>query len=370
MPVGTEYPAAAGASLDAKTFSSLNRSGSSQKEFDLLDRFDVDLSESLPDILPDFVSDLAVRAGLSFNFFSWAYFSRFIFSLAFFLGCTYVNTLASVIAGHRTPWVQMRDLDGYLTPQYTLPDIGHEAWAFVLGKIGHSEDFINDYSIPDQLVFYLTVATFTLMSVHPLRFTILRRAVALLGTVFLIRAITVLATQLPDASPVCQAQFGDPQRGAYKRLSMLEGGRIFRRAWVFLRNPTKHVTCGDMVFSGHTSSLMICAMVFRRYCKGKWMRTKIVFRDFFFPEAVFTVVRWGVYCYVFFGSLLIIGTRLHYTLDVLIAQFTTYSVFTHYHTFLRYKRLRGKGMFIVRWFEAEEIIRIEAWAYSRAKEMD
>ena len=143
-----------------------------------------------------------------------------------------------------------------------------------------------------------------------------------------------------------------------------------RRAWIFFWAPDRHVTCGDMVFSGHTTFLMTCAMVFKRYCKSKWMKTKVVFRSSHTPEAVCKAIRGLVYAYVALGAVLIIGTRLHYTLDVVIALGVTYQVFSQYHSYLRYKRLKEKGWWFLRWFEAEEIMTIESWAYERAKQMD
>lgn len=216
----------------------------------------------------------------------------------------------------------------------------------------------------------LSVATLALIALHPQRFMILRRLLVLFGIMFLLRAVTVSVTQLPDASPTCQAQFGDPKRGAYKRQPMFP--KAFYRAWVFMTSPTSHVTCGDMIFSGHTTCLTMCAMVFKYYCRARLLNTRVFFRwirgnrESRFAALVF-FARWSVYVYVLIGSILIVATRLHYTLDVIIAILLTYSVFTWYHTWLRYQRLKESGWVILRWFEAEEVLRIEHWAYRRAK---
>ena len=45
------------------------------------------------------LEDAAVRSGLTFRFFSLRYLSRLVFSMLFFFGCCYTNTLASVVAG-------------------------------------------------------------------------------------------------------------------------------------------------------------------------------------------------------------------------------------------------------------------------------
>ena len=74
-----------------------------------------------------------------------------------------------------------------------------------------------------------------------------------------------------------------------------------------------------MVFSGHTTCLVMVAMTFRKYCRAENLQTKVIFRGFHLPERLLSVVRRGVYAYVVMGCLVIIGSKLHYTLDVLLA---------------------------------------------------
>ena len=54
------------------------------------------------------IVDLAVRAGLTYKFLSYQYLSRLLASLAFCFVAAYINTLASVCAGYRTPWLLVR----------------------------------------------------------------------------------------------------------------------------------------------------------------------------------------------------------------------------------------------------------------------
>lgn len=321
-----------------------------------------------------------VRTGLTFRFFSWPYLSRLLFAGCFSFVCFYLNTLASVVAGYRTPSLQYTDarasrdqlvtkLIGQRRDRDSLPDFGHDSWEYILTKFGAATIYIEDYSLPDKLCYWLIIATCIFVALHPQRFMILRRSLVILGSVLLLRGTCVLATQLPDASPTCQAQFSDPVRGAYKTQKMYPAALY--RAWRVLWAPTKHVTCGDMVFSGHTTVLFLCHMIFRRYCKAKWVQTKVIFRAAHVSEELCTAVRWLTLLYVCAGSLAIVGTRLHYTLDVLIAIFVTCSVFNRYHSYLRYKKLAARGwlpfLFVLRWFEAEEMMEIDEWAYESAK---
>lgn len=74
-----------------------------------------------------------------------------------------------------------------------------------------------------------------------------------------------------------------------------------------------------MVFSGHTTCLVMVALTFRKYCRAQRLQTKVIFRGFHFSERVLSGLRRLVYAYVVMGCLVIIGSKLHYTLDVLVA---------------------------------------------------
>ena len=45
------------------------------------------------------------------------------------------------------------DLDSNpIAGKHTLPDMGHDLWAWFLTYFGHTHDYVNIYSIPDQTV--------------------------------------------------------------------------------------------------------------------------------------------------------------------------------------------------------------------------
>lgn len=96
--------------------------------------------------------DLAKRAGLTFKFFSFQYLSRLFASVTFCFVAAYVNTLASVCAGYRTPWLSVRDLDGKETSMRTLPDLGHDLVEIVATQMGAKTKYVDNYALPDELV--------------------------------------------------------------------------------------------------------------------------------------------------------------------------------------------------------------------------
>lgn len=125
------------------------------------------------------------------------------------------------------------------------------------------------------------------------RLLILRRFCAIFACINMMRAFCVAVTSLPDASPMCISQFDSERRGRYKampifpkcvfalaqvvpsclyfacmtnscllvlRVCLCVPYRAFDRAWKVLVRPSQHITCGDMVFSGHTVFFVLCAM--------------------------------------------------------------------------------------------------------------
>lgn len=205
--------------------------------------------------ISDLLQQRTSQAGITFNFFTWAYISRLLFCLLLFLVTSYCNAVSSAAAGWRTPNVQFLGLNGeVLHGTFSLPDLGHSllggALTFLFGK-----DIMEWHALPDLFVSVSVGLTLVLIVQHPKRFIILRRLLAIYSLLNLLRAYTVIVTSLPDASPVCAKQFGDPKTGLspvnYKQRDMFPD--VFYRGWLLLVEPGQHVTCGDMIFSGDPS---------------------------------------------------------------------------------------------------------------------
>lgn len=52
----------------------------------------------------------------------------------FFFVAVYLNALATMVATHRNPYAMMLDRSGEPLSAHTLPDLGHDLWAFLLTR--------------------------------------------------------------------------------------------------------------------------------------------------------------------------------------------------------------------------------------------
>jgi len=319
----------------------------------------------------------AQRAGFTSGMGTWAYGSRLLVCLMWFAATSYLNALAAVTAGWRTPNIVILDLDGQPTAAKTLPDVGHDIFRHTVewwsSEEGAEFDYVAWFDLPDKFIAIVGSATTLFIFAHPQRLLILRRMMAIFGFINLLRAICVACTSLPDASPRCISQFGDPQRGAYKRRSIFP--KAYGRAWKLLTAPSSHISCGDMVFSGHTVLLVMCAMIFDTYCTKRECDTPLI-RDYLSMRFL-TVLKLVIYTLAGAGIFSIIGTRLHYSLDVLIAVFLTWRSWSGYHNRtmmipfadrITPRMYEGCGFYwTIKWLEADAVTKIDTFGYQKAR---
>lgn len=258
--------------------------------------------------------------------------------VSMFLAATsYVNALSSVIAGYRTPHLQILHLSGEVAPgKVTLPDLGHDLidWAqrWLQGVLPQMQ---LDCDYNTHVAVYVTLC---FIAQHPRRSLILRRCMAVFGYVNLLRSISVLVTSLPDSHPDCQAQFSNSD-GAYKSAPMFP--KAFFRAWKLCTTPNTFVTCGDMIFSGHTVTAVLMATTVAQYCHfpemgAGWTKAAR-------PHLVLPLIRGCVYGYTLAIVWSIWITRLHYTLDILIAIFITTNTWHVYHHIAHCRTTEHRG---------------------------
>lgn len=140
-----------------------------------------------------------------------------------------------------------------------------------------------------------------------------RRFLLNYGTVFFLRAFTVMATTYPRV-PFDMAR--------YQSDNLLWG------AILILVGVRK--TALDMMFSGHTAGFILCALFIWRYSKNSLL------------AGLFFLFNVG-------GIVALVSVREHYTADVLVAIVIAYFVFGNYHLWMdsEYVRFWRPGLEIV-----------------------
>lgn len=204
-----------------------------------------------------------------------------------------------------------------------VPDFVHELIGVSLETItlpgshyftkDHQSYQLNAIHIAEYIMLGLMYTTIAWALTQPWRWLALRRWFTIQGTLALLRSITVLVTNVPDSRPYCHTE--TPGTTPYHELPWPQ---IWERTFQ-LATMGDMVTCGDMVYSGHTMLLVLCGMAWHSYYKV--------------IGGIFTVniVKFFIWILILFSLFLIIATRLHYTLDVLLALYLTITIWGAYH---------------------------------------
>lgn len=97
-----------------------------------------------------------------------------------------------------------------------------------------------------------------------------------------------------------------------------------------------------------------------QYCVRSELDTSFTRR---YPQVLW-MVRYTVYAGVGLGIFMIVGTRLHYTLDVLIAIYVTTQTWFLYHWLLSNPK---KNFRVLNWLEHDDVRFIDSDAYRQAR---
>eukprot|EP00929_Paragymnodinium_shiwhaense_P078906 TRINITY_DN40950_c0_g1_i1.p1 TRINITY_DN40950_c0_g1~~TRINITY_DN40950_c0_g1_i1.p1 ORF type:complete len:343 (+),score=8.56 TRINITY_DN40950_c0_g1_i1:58-1086(+) len=148
-----------------------------------------------------------------------------------------------------------------------------------------------------------------------IRWLMLRRLYFLTGFISLFRSLTVQCTVLPNPDLNCKPVLKSPDN-------------VWLEAfWVMIQIDT---TCQDVLFSGHTCCIALACLMWGYYAPYAPLRASESGR----------MSKWCVHkilaaLYLLVGMFVIVGSRFHYTDDVLIGAFVCCSIFCTYHMLLR-----------------------------------
>jgi hypothetical protein len=168
-----------------------------------------------------------------------------------------------------------------------LPDLGHE----IITKL-HPE-FLGDIVMGSM---YALIGCAVVLS-SMWRWKILTRFLLSYGSLYLLRTVTITATSLPATENHCYYNYTHIDNFAWNTFLGL----------ISLGSLNKH--CGDLLFSGHACSITLIMLSFWCYFSSRWIINTLV-----------TLLG-------FTGFVFIIGTRSHYTVDVVVAFYLTIFVY-------------------------------------------
>jgi hypothetical protein len=230
---------------------------------------------------------------------------------------TLLMNFVSSVAWYRNP----RELG-------TLPDIGHDILGEHTGLITFNLPVLETQisfeasKISDNLILSLLVFTAIFVGSQKNWLDITKRFMIVYATLEVMRSFTLLLTSLPDASAECRelTPIGDLPSGGSSWSSIANND-----AWLLeiivhalkILIPVHPVTCGDMVFSGHSNTACCLAHVWHTYYK--WVPQQI--------NWVKTTV-WLIALGAIVGLLL---THVHYTLDVVLSIYFSITLWAAYH---------------------------------------
>jgi len=229
---------------------------------------------------------------------------RLIASALYYGICLYIMSVMAVVSGMRYP----KNLPD-------LPDLGFE----ILPVLDYQQT-----TIPNTLLLLALVGTLVRALFHDKGATIIRRFLVVHGTTALLRCVCLAGTSYPDPNRLCVNYHPPSTTSLFWQETVVHRGFL---------------TCGDLMFSGHTLVYILIALLWHKY--------------FTRPEKVV------VWILMIFAAISLVATRMHYTDDVLIAVYIAVTSWYLYHHFAE-PSVRKKN-FIMDWLETDyvEVTKVE-----------
>lgn len=197
-------------------------------------------------------------------------------------------------------------------PDIILDNLPYMPWAFMASEL---------------CGVILAIILLAVIIFHKHKFIVLRRLFAILGTVFLLRCVTMFMTSLsvPDHRLGCAGKmYGDWNIKLWRALEIFSG---------FGMTLTGVRTCGDYMFSGHTIVITTLNHFITEYTP----------RNFHLLHTLSWILN-------IFGTFFVLAAHEHYSIDVIIAFYITSRLFLYYHTLANTRAVRHSDERTKVWF--------------------
>jgi hypothetical protein len=221
--------------------------------------------------------------------------SRVLVVACFHIVSLYIMSVMVVVGGTRYP--------KYKAP---LPDLAFDVLA----------PYPDLSWLPNTLIYLLLLATLIRCLLSRQGLTIIRRVLFVHAITMLMRSLTLVATSYPDPSLPCVDYMPPSDVNPF---------------WANTLGNADLITCGDLMFSGHTLIYVVLALAWQKYF---YVIEKVIFW-------MFTLVA--------ITTLLV--ARLHYLNDIIVAMYVVVCVWHVYHMHAESDRRQLNP--IVGWLEAD-----------------
>ncbi|KAI6191318.1 SAM domain-containing protein [Aphelenchoides bicaudatus] len=211
-----------------------------------------------------------------------------------------------------------------------LPDLILDSLPYIPGA----------FEMCEMIGLFMSSIWLMILFFHQHRIIIARRMFSLVGTVFLLRCVTMLLTSLsvPGSHLECKARnFETLKEKLWQAYNIwIHGGMSIQGVR----------TCGDYLFSGHTSLITLLNHFISEYTPESW-------------HGLHSLI-WTLNC---FGIFFILAAKEHYSIDVFVAFYISSRLFLHYHNLAYHSQMsndwRVKYWFPLGWlFESGSIGRV------------
>ena len=222
---------------------------------------------------------------------------------------TIINLIISILFLSFTAIITgilLRVIEFYRPAPPVLPDIAHDIIPYI-PAIHLADLMIFVSAISELIIVILNFKSKTLI--------VLRRIIMTYSITMMIRNLVMTITMLPEPNAGCPKDYS-------KTLNI-----SFTSIIKAIFNPE---SCGDLVFSGRAVGLIFPAVIHHHYFGG-WM----------------TYVFWSG---TILGSILLLASRYHYSVDVMISYYLTPAIFWAYHACAEHKKIFSNYWCIFKWF--------------------